>query len=152
MLYSSNWSVEDHAVYLSTIKVISQDNRVEIYLNIFEDDLRDAIRNHRGTYVDTASTDFVPSVNSYLLSHFSVSDGIEPMPLEVHEVKRIGDAYQVVFYPLAESFNTKILFKADYLMELFPTQQNILQMEFGEQKYYHIFRKGKERTTIQLTD
>ena len=141
----------DHAIYLSTIRIHDEDDHLIMQVNIFEDDLRDALRDHHGEVIDTSALDFEIRVNDYMKEHLVINLNDDIRLLVVKDVIRVGDTYQVAYSPIPVSSIAKIALEADYLMELFPMQQNILQLEYQDHQYYHIFKKGSSYSEIVLT-
>lgn len=138
--------VDDHAIYLSTLKLEVEEQAVRITIKVFEDDLRDALRAHHGHLIDTTSSTFHEEVKGYFDSHLSIG---KHMDLTIEGVSLIGDSYVVTAVD-QQQLDTSILIEADYFMELFPTQQNVLHLVHGDNTKYHIFKKGKGALEISL--
>lgn len=143
--------VEEHAIYLSTISISISDQRLDVIIKVFEDDLRDAIHNHQGFAVDTSSAEFTTYVDDYIRTHLKIKSLDDEWNAQVKEVKRVGDSFQINFNPADMALGKRIKIKADYLMELFPTQQNIMVIKKDSRQFYHIFKNGKSSTEIDLT-
>jgi len=114
---------EDHAIYLSTIKMEVKSDEISITIKVFEDDLRDALRSHHGYVIDTTSTSFNEEIESYFEKH-------------------------VINFSTYRSSIERLHIKLDYFMELFPTQQNVLHLINKDQTKYHIFKKGNEQLSL----
>lgn len=148
------WSSErfDHAVYISTINVIVLDNQLEVNIKVFEDDLRDALKNYYKETIDTSHVDFIEKVKSYFEKHLVISMGDVPIDWLNAEIRRVGDSYQYDMQSSHFLIQNEVKIKADYFLELFPTQQNILQLKHKDQRWYFIFKKGKEMFEVILSD
>lgn len=142
----SSIEVVEHAIYLSTIKIEVQEEVVQITIKVFEDDLRDAMRAHHGFVIDTSSATFVEEVQEYFTNHLSIGSD---MSIATRSVSLVGDSYVITAFGI-QQIESFIRIEADYFMELFPTQQNILHFIHGEVIKYHIFKKGKEAIEISF--
>lgn len=135
-----------HALYLSTIKIEVQEDGLDMTIKVFEDDLRDALRAYHGHVVDTSSTSFQVEVESYFTAHISIAEELE---IAVSSVELVGDSY-VISASGTSMLDSSFDIEANYFMELFPTQQNVLHFVNGDQTKYHIFKKGKGSFEITL--
>ena len=117
----------DHALYLSPIKMKIEERHLIAEIHIFEDDLRDALRH----YSHSSALDW-PGLEKYakdyMSAHFiirsdeqliSLDFEISPIDTEVMSVKCRTD--------LPDNYKA-LSIEADYLMELFPLQKNILHL------------------------
>lgn len=138
--------VEEHAIYLSTLKMDVQEQGVQMTIKVFEDDLRDALRAHHGYVIDTTSASFIDEVESYFVDHIKIDRSLK---YAVDHVSLVGDSF-VISASSSQILDDTIEIEADYFMELFPTQQNVLHFVHGEDTKYHIFKKGKGTLEISL--
>lgn len=139
-------AVDDHAIYLSTLKVEVDEQAVQITIKVFEDDLRDALRAHHGHVIDTTSASFQAEVKAYFDRHLSIG---QDMDLTIERVSLIGDSYVITGVD-DQKIDGSLQIEADYFMELFPTQQNVLHLVHGDNTKYHIFKKGKGALEVSL--
>ena len=149
-MVAGNWFAPVHAVYLSTVQATIGSNQTEIVIRVFEDDLRDALRNRFKTVIDTSSVEFETQVKTYLDEHF-ICKGDAQIEMILIDLELIGDSYRVVMtgtHNEVRSFEVT----ANYFFELFPTQQNVIHLQKGDMKKYFIFKKGKESFTFTLSD
>ncbi len=118
----------DHAIYLSLIEIEQQDGKTEMVVKVFADDLQDAIRNMDGSLEIESETLFVQNnydlVSSYFANHLQLTNTRDSIGYKLTEGELVGDSYQVKF--IFEMPWQKLSIKANYFMELFPTQQNIV--------------------------
>ena len=123
------WS-KDHAIYLSTLEINVDQNEIEVVIKVFEDDLRDALRNFHSRIMDTSAVLFPDYVAQYFDIHLEIKNGemlIEPYQ---NSVKLVGDSYQIKMSAQIVEPIMLLQIQADYFMELFPTQQNVLNLTF----------------------
>lgn len=145
-LSKSTEAFEDHAIYLSTLKMEVKEQGIEITIKVFEDDLRDALRAHHGHIIDTTSASFQEEVDVYFTHHLNLG---KEMDFAVSDVSLVGDSFVITAADL-QQLDSSVSIEASYFMELFPTQQNVLHFIHGEQTKYHIFKKGKGALEISL--
>jgi hypothetical protein len=132
----------DHAVYLSTTKVDFSDEGVQLTVKVFEDDMRDALRGFHGHLIDTTDVPtFHSEVESYFNQYLLLSIDSQPLRLILGQMTLVGDSYQILLQS-AHTGGTQASVAADYLMELFPLQQNVIHVIHGDDQIYHIARKG----------
>ncbi len=139
-----------HAVYLSTFNVAVDAREITTEIRVFEDDLRDVIRDFHGTYIDTSSQLFVEKVGEYFNEHAIIKGDHYKIEFEVYELTRAGDSYRIKCRGATPTPAKSLEFAVDYFLELFPTQQNVLNLTNGDQRWYYIFKKGKEQLIIPL--
>lgn len=144
--FSTADEVDDHAIYLSTLKMEVQEQGVQITIKVFEDDLRDVLRSYHGYVIDTTSTTFVEEIDAYFTNHLKIGKSLEH---SVDNVSLVGDSF-VISASINQALAASVEIEADYFMELFPTQQNVLHFVHGEETKYHIFKKGKGALEISL--
>ncbi len=125
-------SNEEHAIYVSVIEADIVEDRVEVEIKVFEDDLRDALRP------TSDSLTVEENLVYYFNKHLTIGGNQGQASLIDHYQE--GESYRILMnYNLNEGTN-KIEVSASYFMELFPTQQNILKVSLREHKAYHIFK------------
>ena len=145
-----NTSLEEHAIYLSTIKSIYVDDHLRIEIRVFEDDLRDALRSSEGQHPDTSSTLFDQRLEQYLNRQITISNQQEKVELSLVKKRLVGDSFQVDLVSNSFRYSNQLDLSFSYFFELFPTQQNVLHFRKGEEEWYHIFKKGNEKWTLNF--
>ena len=138
----------DHAIYLSTIHAESKEQQLVLNIRVFEDDIRDALRNMNGQVIDTSSAIFAHEIERYFNKHVVVKNRQEIMPISLITYNLVGDSYRVEMLIDNLDKEGQLEFQIDYLQELFPTQQNILQLKLTGKEWYHIFKLGKESWVV----
>jgi len=137
-------TMEDHAIYLSTIDMKIMDSKIALEVRVFEDDLRDVLRAHRGYRVDTTSLTFLTAIDDYFTIHLDIRHAEDKVSLSCTAAKLVGDSYQLSFIGEFNPSEEGWQIKADYFMEVFATQQNVIDMQYPTSNLYHIFKKGSE--------
>ena len=73
---------------------------------------------------------------------FKIDD--QRIKLTLKDVKLVGESYRLSMTSSQPDIGDEISVIADYFIELFPTQQNVLSLKHFHGKNYYIFKKGKE--------
>lgn len=130
---------EDHAIYISVLEIEEKQSRTELRVKVFTDDLANAVKNSFTN--DVVMIEDFPSENealieAYFKDHLILKSKSRELDYYFIEYKTVGDSYWFTFEVLG-SIGLLHSIKADYFMELFPTQQNIVTLFdiSGEKKY-----------------
>ncbi|MEL6122408.1 MAG: DUF6702 family protein [Bacteroidota bacterium] len=130
----------DHALYLSVLEVDITDEVCDIQVKVFEDDMRDALRHFRGIRFDTLSLRDSAVIQAYFDEHLKLKSLGQPIRPHLQSVQLLRDSYQIHLRHAGPITLTSIY--ADYLMELFGDQQNILHLRRNGDKIFEVFKKG----------
>ncbi len=138
----STWSAicspVDHAVYISVMEF----HNSELRLKLFTDDLQNAIRNHSDAYVAVSEESFCEKnrrhIESYFQKKIKLRINDQPISISYRSSRMEGDSYWITF-----SFQRIVDWKkfdltANYFMELFPTQTNIVKIVGTKQRFCKI--------------
>lgn len=120
----------DHAIYLSTIEI----NSNQVSIKVFTDDLQDALKNYGDSI--SKSIDDSQLINSYFSDRLNMIINQKPKQIELIKSKVEGDATFLYFSFEDVSDWSSLRLKADYFMELFPDQSNVMTVINGSKKYY----------------
>ena len=140
-----SFGTEDHAIYISTIYLDIDDQHIEAEIRVFEDDLRDALQDHTGYVTDTTSLNFDQDIRSYFRKCFLIkdADGQSHIEWSLDTAELVGDSYRIKLNSTVDSFplGGTMKISANYFYELFPTQKNVLRLNFEERQAYHVFEE-----------
>ncbi|MFZ1808830.1 MAG: DUF6702 family protein [Cyclobacteriaceae bacterium] len=140
-----NWDskpVDNHALYLSLVEVDHTDmaDTATIKVKVFADDMEDAIMNaskKRIDFLNPSNCDSSkPEVEAYFASHFNYSINDKRTALKLIDCEPNGDAIWFHFKIDCPEKWIKVDVKADFFMELFPTQSNIITIYHGAEKRF----------------
>lgn len=143
--FSTGWDFNpdsDHAIYLSLIEVDHKNlgSTAVIKVKVFANDMEDAIMNaskRRIDFLNPSNCDSSRSeVEAYFAAHFDYSINGKKAVLTLTHCEPNGDAIWFHFKINCPAQWTKVDVKADFLMELFPTQSNIVTIYHGEEKRF----------------
>ena len=139
-----------HAFYISTAKIEIQSSttsKANITILVFTDDLENAIRNFdESTYQISNEETFVklhtPQIRAYFQKHFQIKVNDKPITQQYISGSLKNDVYQLEFeIPHQQKWST-LEINANYLMELFPDQTNVMHIVYGDEKRYGKVSKG----------
>jgi len=144
----------DHAIYLSLVEVDHKNlgGTATIKIKVFTDDMEDAILNtfkKRFHFLDTSDCEGIQSeIETYFAAHLSYSINDKSTSLALSHCELNGDAVWFHFDIECPDQWDKVDVKADFLMELFPTQSNIITIYHGQEKrFLRITNSNLEETT-----
>jgi len=132
----------DHALYLSLVEVDHKNSgkTAVVKIKVFADDMEDAIMNASKKRIDflkpTNCESSKSEVEAYFANHFGYSINGNWIPLTLTNCEPTGDAIWFYFTIDCPDKWTTVTVKADFLMELFPTQSNIITIYHGEEKRF----------------
>lgn len=136
----ANNDVSEHAFYISVIEIhhspASKD--AELTIKVFTDDMQDAIRNALQMKESVEQSNFCETyehdISTYFRKHISISLNQIPTPIHFVSCEEIGDTYQFRFQMQCPEMWNELFISADFLMELFPTQSQMLHITESEKR------------------
>ena len=133
---------EDHAIYISLIEVDHKDfgGNATIKIKVFANDMEDAIRNASNKTINfldpSGCANGKAEVEDYFSRHFSYTIDGKATPLALAQCEPKGDAVWFYFRIDCPARWGQVEVKADFLMELFPTQSNVITIHHGDEKRF----------------
>lgn len=144
----------DHAIYVSVMEVIYVgDNKGTLKLKLFADDLEDAIYNQVSKRYDLLGGECTLAKNdisNYLQEHLELMIDNRRAKLNFVGCELNDISLWTSFEFQTSSEWNSVSIKADYLMELFPTQSNVVSLTKGEEKRMFRLLKGDVQKTISF--
>ncbi|MEZ4895401.1 MAG: DUF6702 family protein [Saprospiraceae bacterium] len=126
------WTEWPHALYLGVIELSMMPNQWQAEIKVFANDLEDAIRNEIGHRIPLQKGELpdeaIKPITEYFQDHFICGTGSHESPLIWQGIHREGDAVWIRFNLQAPTRPGTVQIRADFLMELFPTQINVLKI------------------------
>jgi len=136
----------DHALYIGVVKINCTEKSNEVFVQVFKDDLQDAIRQHEPAFKAAEDLLFCEqnqeAISHYFNLHLQCHFDDQPAPLRWQKASLVNDSYLFHFQIQTPEQWQKIAVTADFFMELFPSQSNVIQVKKGEVQRYG-------RTTIR---
>lgn len=155
-LSAASPSVEDHAIYLSVVEITHNANatNASVKVKVFTDDIVDAVSNMYGERVnlnqDVNLDQVSQKVTGYFSEHLRLSLNGQAVVLKLKQAESMSDAIWFHFDVGCPQQWAELTVKADYLMELFPTQSNVVSVTQGERKRFANLVKSKPTDTFKF--
>lgn len=128
-------SKERHAVYISVVEIEAKTIRIKV----FSDDLRDAIRNHTGITSDSSTTNYCDryqnEIQQYFYQKLTLTINESNVAFQYKESSEEGDSYWITFGFTKEEDWKSVKVEDKHFMELFPTQSNIIKVNWPELRF-----------------
>jgi len=141
---------EDHAIYISVIKIQHEAGAktADIHMRVFTDDLKSVLRNKFGyeaiSEKETFCSDYENYINRYFKKRLLFTINKEAINFQLSNCEKTTDVYQLIFRMDCPINWKTAQIEANYFMELFPKQSNVLHMEDGGTKRFGRTTKGNE--------
>jgi|GEM_PF-1162508 len=131
----------NHALYLSITDMEISESKADFKVKVFSDDLRDALKSYRPSEYKPADMQRYFSLNqdlanNYFEEHFLLWAGEKKLALQVKGATIENDAHFINFSCSIPQNLKELRVKADFFMELFPTQTNVVKVKSGAQVQY----------------
>ena len=137
-----------HAIYLGVVQIDHRARGVdaEVQIKVFTDDLQSALRNAFPDYRIVSEEDCCDQngrlIAAYFDRHFTCSVNGRALKLQMLSCRKVNDVFALSFsMPCPAGWKTLRL-EADFLMELFPAQSNVVSVLHGEDTRF--FRATKK--------
>jgi len=143
----------NHAIYVSVLEIeqVSEGETAKIMVKIFANDLEDAIFNQSEKRLDllTGSCDQnAASLLSYFYDHLQLSINGKLQKYSFISCEINDTSLWLTFEFKSPSKWGELAITADYLMELFPTQSNVVSIKYHGDK--RMFRMTNSATHQKL--
>lgn len=163
--FLSVWQVESftgigpipsHAIYLAVIEVSPKQatEPATIRVKVFADDLQDALRNASPNYRPGEVRQLMDLnraiIQQYFSRHLLLYVNESSVPLRLISGKVENDAFWLLFKGEGPEHWRTLKLTADFFMELFPTQTNVLKVEYGSIKKFARLNKAQSHCELQL--
>lgn len=148
--------MQEHAIYLSVAEVVHEPNRnhAEIKIKVFTDDMEDALSNlveSRITLISEKDCEANKlNIEAYFTKHFTFSVDNKLLNLSYTQSELLPDAVWIQFRINCPAQWSKVEVKADYLMELFPTQSNVVSITYNGEKRFSNFTRSKTQESFKF--
>ncbi len=147
-------TLSEHAIYIGVIQVLHEEQAAKATVNVkvFKDDMQNALRNAFDNYEVIPLDDICARQEDLLADYFAdhllflVNGKAVKTTLENCSVE--NDVYWLTFdMPCPAQWN-KLSVEADFFMELFPTQSNMVSLHHGEERRFFRLTKGEAEEEV----
>ena len=138
---SLNWGSPDHAIYIGVIEIqhIAEIPSATVRVKVFSDDLHSAVRNKVGAEIDPVVEMLcltgTEQVLAYFQEHLTLSVNGNELALENTACSFEGDAHWLDFTVQCPTNWESISIEADFFMEIYPTQTQMIHMNENGKNY-----------------
>ncbi len=146
-----------HAIYISVIDIQHEASKdhASLVIKVFTNDFEDALYNHSdqpdrpGKRLQISKADVCDSnkeiIDSYFEKHLKIHVNGTPMAYRFESCEINDDSIWLSFSMKCMTDWNDFSIRADYLMELFPTQTNVVNLsERGEKRFLKLTIDKKE--------
>ncbi len=112
----------DHAIYISVLEIDQEQMRIKVFM----DDL------------DQAVTDSYHSVEGYFKEKVEIKVNDEYLDFKLLDIREEEDSYWITFQLSQSSKWNSFYMRADYLMELFTDQTNIVKILGEKTRFFKL--------------
>jgi len=163
--FTSQWFVSDvhshsynHAIYVSVLEIVHQPNKntAEINIKVFKNDLEDVIHHYANKLVKLGKVTDCQVYSNVLTEYFNstvhLNIGSSTLFLKLKHCEINDQSIWFIFSSQCPPDWTKIQLKANYFMELFPTQSNVVTVRHGDQRHMARLTKKNPQITMSFSD
>ncbi len=149
-------SPEHHAIYISVVKIQHEKEATtsDIHIRVFKDDFKNVLRNkfgyHEISEKEAFCTDYGDYINQYFKKQFICTINETQVNFKLSNCAQTAEVYQLTFKMDCPVNWDSIQIEANYFMELFPKQSNVLHVEDGDIKRFGRATKGNELLKIRF--
>jgi len=131
----------DHAIYLSVVEIDhSAGGSASIKIKVFTNDMEDALKNEFQKSINLVEPGACESnkieIVNYFAKHFLCSINGTDVSLSFRSCELTGDAIWFHFEVACPPNWNEIKITADYFLELFPTQSNVVSINHDNKKKF----------------
>ena len=155
-VYSIPWSErDDHAIYISVVEIKNDANALGLVsIKVFQNDLGDALRNFSNEKTPYDLTQdcgtYSNVINDYFAKNISIIINGTRLELDLNDCEIVGDSYWLNFTSAAPKKWQQVYVKTVFLMELFPTQTNIITVDYQEERRMFKLTKSQSENTVSF--
>lgn len=141
-----------HAIYIGFVQItpINDTGSFALEIRVFQDDFQDALRNLAGKTVlikpDRPTPNLEHWISTYFNQHIELMIDREATQFTFQSIEAVNEVYILKFQFENNSKWQTLSLKADFLMELYPQQSNVVKLVHQEQTYH--FRLTAKKTQM----
>ena len=135
---------------ITELRYNSEKKQVELAIKVFIDDFEQALSKGQSAHVSLASNPLaLPLTENYLRRTVTLKTPTgSPLPLQFLGMQPEKDAYWLYCKVVAPRPLTGLQLRQAVLLDVFPDQMNIVNVEAGVKKLSALFRAGHEQETL----
>ncbi len=149
---------DDHAIYIAVVQLEHQPDNItaNLQVKVFTDDLQDALKNKFHQEIKlinvSESGEEAKKIAAYFAAHLKFEINGQQVSYQLQRITVENDAHWFNFTLKGPRKWDKLDVTADFLMELFPKQSNIFQVNEGDKTLYYRLTIGQKSRSITFSD
>ena len=143
-----------HPIYISSTNVVINDDKLEIKVKLFRDDLEDGLRDFHGFSISIDSPNKIEKkknlIDQYINDKLTLIINNEKIIFFIKDYSLINDVLEVYFI---QNFTKKIKdirITNQLLTEVYSEQSNIMFLDIFGKKYYDNFTASKTEKALLI--
>ena len=141
-----------HPIYISSTNVVINDDKLEIKVKLFRDDLEDGLRDFHGFSISIDSPNKIEKrknlIDQYINDKLTLIINNEKINFFIKDYSLINDVLEVYFIQNFTKKSKDIKITNQLLIEVYSEQSNIMFLDIFGKKYYDNFTASKTEKAL----
>ena len=143
-----------HPIYISSTNVVINDDKLEIKVKLFRDDLEDGLRDFHGFSISIDSPNKIEKrknlIDQYINDKLTLIINNEKINFFIKDYSLINDVLEVYFIQNFTKKSNDIRITNQLLIEVYSEQSNITFLDIFGKKYYDNFTASKTEKALLI--
>tara|TARA_B100001079_G_C16331277_1_gene479238 strand:+ start:79 stop:549 length:471 start_codon:yes stop_codon:yes gene_type:complete len=143
-----------HPIYISSTNVVINDDKLEIKVKLFRDDLEDGLRDFHGFSISIDSPNKIEKrknlIDQYINDKLTLIINNEKINFFIKDYSLINDVLEVYFIQNFTKKTKDIRITNQLLIEVYSEQSNIMFLDIFGKKYYDNFTASKTEKVLLI--
>tara|TARA_Y100000768_G_scaffold339836_1_gene283349 strand:- start:3408 stop:3878 length:471 start_codon:yes stop_codon:yes gene_type:complete len=143
-----------HPIYISSTNVVINDDKLEIKVKLFRDDLEDGLRDFHGFSISIDSPNKIEKkknlIDQYINDKLTLIINNEKINFFIKDYSLINDVLEVYFVQNFTKKTKDIRITNQLLIEVYSEQSNIMFLDIFGKKYYDNFTASKTEKVLLI--
>tara|TARA_B100000609_G_C17167539_1_gene409765 strand:+ start:76 stop:546 length:471 start_codon:yes stop_codon:yes gene_type:complete len=143
-----------HPIYISSTNVVINDDKLEIKVKLFRDDLEDGLRDFHGFSISIDSPNKIEKrknlIDQYINDKLTLIINNEKINFFIKDYSLINDVLEVYFIQNFTKKSKDIKITNQLLIEVYSEQSNIMFLDIFGKKYYDNFTASKTEKVLLI--
>ena len=143
-----------HPIYISSTNVVINDDKLEIKVKLFRDDLEDGLRDFHGFSISIDSPNKIEKkknlIDQYINDKLTLIINNKKINFFIKDYSLINDVLEVYFIQNFTKKSNDIRITNQLLIEVYSEQSNIMFLDIFGKKYYDNFTASKTEKALLI--
>ena len=143
-----------HPIYISSTNIVINDDKFEIKVKLFRDDLEDGLRDFHGFSISIDSPNKIEKkknlIDQYINDKLTLIINNEKINFFIKDYSLINDVLEVYFIQNFTKKTKDIRITNQLLIEVYSEQSNIMFLDIFGKKYYDNFTASKTEKVLLI--